>query len=100
MTTNLDEKKILQIVWLALGAITLTSWWVGSSHGEEQFTRNTAISYAVLLIAGVKVRLIVSYFMEVRHASLRLRRWMGGWLLFTIVALLAIYTLQLSIPPI
>jgi apolipoprotein N-acyltransferase len=100
MSANRQDNRHLSTIWLALSAVTLLSWWIGSSHGEQALTRNIVITYGVMLIAAVKVRLIVSHFMEARHAPLRLRRWMAGWLAFTIVALLAIYSLKLSIPPV
>ena len=95
-----DEDKTLTLIWLTLGAVTLASWWLGSSDGAGDPERNAAITYAVILIAGVKVRVIGSYFMEARHAPRRLRRWLDGWLAFTIAVLLAIYSLELSMPPV
>ena len=58
------------------------------------------ITYAVILIAAIKVRVIVREFMEVRHAPNLLRRLTDGWTVFITVALLAIYSLKLSMPPV
>ena len=90
----------LRVVWLALVAVTLVSWWLGSRHGPGDVTSNAPITYGVILIAGIKLRVIVREFMEVRHAPEVLRRLTDGWTLFVIAALLAIYSLQLSMPPV
>ena len=100
MSMHTKENRLLALIWLALSAVTLASWWIGSSHGQAEPSENAVVTYGVILLAAVKVRVIVSYFMEVRHAPLRLRRWMDGWLIFTVIALLAIYSLKLSIPPV
>lgn len=100
MNTTDGESRLLLMSWLLLSAITVVLWWVGSSHGLEASLGNELLTTGVLLIAAVKVRVIINYFMEARHASTTLRRWMDGWLVFTVATLLAIYFLGLSIPPV
>jgi cytochrome c oxidase subunit IV len=90
----------LRVVWLALVAVTLLSWWIGSSHGQGELASSALVTYGVLAIAAIKVRVIVREFMEVRHAPPLLRRLTDGWTLLVIAALLAIYSLQLSMPPV
>ena len=34
MSTNVERR--LLVVWLALVAVTLISWWIGSSHGHRR----------------------------------------------------------------
>jgi hypothetical protein len=99
MSMKGTDEKTLAITWIALSAVTLAAWWLGSNSAGAPAS-NAAITYAVILMAGIKVRVIVSYFMEARHAPARLRRWLDGWLVVTIVVLLAIYSLRLSIPPV
>lgn len=94
-----SEKRLL-LVWLGLVAVTLVSWWIGSQRDHAEFRSNPAITYGVLLIAAVKIRVIVMEFMEVRHAPGLLRRLTDGWTVFIIAALLAIYSLKLSMPPV
>jgi hypothetical protein len=94
-----NPESRLALVWLALLTVTLISWWIGSRHGHAQFASNSAITYSVILIAGVKVRVIIREFMEVRHAPVLLRRLTDGWILFVILAVLGIYSFGLSIPP-
>jgi TRAP-type C4-dicarboxylate transport system permease large subunit len=96
MGTNVASR--LRAVWLALVVVTLISRWIGSSHGHQEFRSSAPITYAVLLIAAVKMRMIVRHFMEVRHAPDALRRLTDGWIALLVVALLAIYSFKLSMP--
>ncbi len=89
----------LQVVWGTLVAITLLSWWIGSKHGHDELGRNALISFAVILIAAIKIRMIIREFMEVREAPKWLQRLTDAWILFVVFTLLGIYTLRLSVPP-
>ena len=89
---NVASEKRLLAIWLALSAITVVSWWIGSPHGHDAFKLNAAITYAVIVIATIKARVIIAEFMEVRHAPVLLRRLTDGWLLFIAVALLGTYS--------
>jgi hypothetical protein len=89
---NRSFEKRLAIVWLALSAITVISLWVGSSSGHGAFRPDAAITFGVIVIALVKVRVIVREFMEVRHAPALLCRLTDGWLMLTGVTLLGTYT--------
>lgn len=100
VSANVGQDRLLTIVWLALGAVTLASWWIGSSHGRDEITRNVLITYGVVLIGAIKVRVIVSQFMEMKHGPILWRRLMDAWLACLVVALLAIYSLRLSMPPV
>jgi hypothetical protein len=90
MSTAFDRR--LLTVWLALSAITGLSWWIGSRHGHDALSLNAAITFSVISIAVVKVRIIMREFMEVRQAPSLLRHLTDIWLLITAVALLGIYT--------
>jgi apolipoprotein N-acyltransferase len=85
-------KSRLSLVWLGLSVITVVSWWIGSRHGQQSFVPNAAISYSVILMAALKIRVIVSEFMEVRHAPPLLRRLMDAWLALLVISLLGIYS--------
>ncbi len=99
-TVNNGVEKRLLVVGLALVGVTLISWWIGSHHGRHEFIRNALITYSVVLIAAIKARVIIREFMEVRHAPLLLRRLTDAWMAFITVALLGIYSLNISIPPV
>jgi hypothetical protein len=46
---------------------------------------------AIMLIAAVKVRLVIRYFMEVRRAPLALRVVCDGWLLAVTALIMTVY---------
>lgn len=76
-------------VWAFLTVITLVSWWV--SQGGVAFNVDAFVTVTVLLVAGVKVQLVVRYFMEVKHAPVWLKRTMTAWLVVLLSLLLGIY---------
>jgi hypothetical protein len=82
---------------VGLSLITLVSWWIGAKHGHEQFELNPAVTFAVLLIAAVKIRLIMREFMEVRHAPVLLCRLTDAWIVIVVASLLGIYALHIGI---
>lgn len=84
--------KRLGLVWLALSAVTLLSWWIGSAHGRP-FSPNAAVTFSVLAIAALKVRLIIGEFMEARQAPRLLRLLTDAWLALLLASLLGIYAL-------
>ena len=85
-----SEKRLLTIL-LVLSAITLISWWIGAQHGQGELRLNGPVTFAVLMIAAVKVRLIIREFMEARQAPSLLRRIADAWLVLLVGSLLVIY---------
>lgn len=77
-------------VWAFLAAITITSWWIGRQQGDPLKT-DLSITIGVLLIALIKSRLVISYFMEVRTSALWLRRICDGWLVALFGIMFALY---------
>jgi caa(3)-type oxidase subunit IV len=55
------------IAWLILVALTVVSWITGTEHGWG------CGGVIVLLVAGIKVRLVGLYFMELKSAPHYLR---------------------------
>jgi hypothetical protein len=84
------ERRLL-VVCLALTGITLLSWWIGVNDGHHAFTLNAGITFAVILAAALKVRVIAWEFMELRQASERMRRTADTLLASIIAALLILY---------
>jgi len=82
--------RALISVWAFLVAVTLASWWLGRST-DEPFHVDRVITIAVLLVAAVKVRLVILYFMEVRYAPSWLKWTCDGWLAFLFLALIGFY---------
>ena len=86
----------LLTVWLALSGITAVSWWLGAKHNQSVLTRNKTITFAVLLIAAVKMRLIIREFMEVRRAPALLCRLTDGGIVLLFVVLFGLYALGIG----
>ena len=80
-------RKPATIVWAALMLATCATTWLlsGNSVTPEVAT------VAILLIAAVKVRLVIRYFMEVRRAPLALRFICDGWLLAVTALIMTVY---------
>jgi hypothetical protein len=91
------ERRLL-IVWLLLSAITLLSGWTGARDDQATAGPNAAITFGVMGLALVKVRIILREFMEVRHASVRLGRLTDGWLLLTAAILAGAYFAGMASP--
>jgi hypothetical protein len=89
VTTAFDKR--LALVWFALTAISIASVWLGQLRGHDASAPNAAITFSVIAMALVKVRVIIREFMEVRHAPPLLCRLTDAWLVLTGVALLGIY---------
>lgn len=85
------EKRML-VVWLALSGITILSWLIGAPHGHEDFALSAAITFSVMIIAAIKVRIIMREFMEIRGASVLLRNLTDAWLLTAFTIMLGVYT--------
>jgi caa(3)-type oxidase subunit IV len=89
---SLSDKSIRNIVlvWAALTAITVVAWRLAPGHSDT-----TALSHglvaAIVVLAMIKCRLVIRWFMEVRHAPRWLRLATDGWLVVLWVALLGIY---------
>jgi heme/copper-type cytochrome/quinol oxidase subunit 4 len=80
-------RKPVSIVWATLMLATCASTWLLS---KNSITPEVA-TVTIVLIAAVKVRLVIRYFMEVRLAPLALRLVCDGWLLAVIALIVTIY---------
>ena len=80
-------RKPVSIVWAALMLATCASTWLLSKNSVTP----EAATVAIMLIAAVKVRLVIRYFMEVRQAPLALRFICDGWLLAVTSLILTVY---------
>ncbi len=81
----------ITVVWIALCAMTVGSWWLSPAHPGGVVSPSVAITVAVIVVGFIKSRLVLRYFMEVRTAP----RWLAiatdGWLLVLWGAVLVIY---------
>lgn len=83
----------LFFTWLLLSGITLLAWWIGAHHGTGPLKPNAAVALGAITITGVKVRMILRDFMDVRNAPARLRYVTDAWLGMFVVAMLLAYFL-------
>jgi hypothetical protein len=81
----------LLLAWLVLTAITLFAWWIGAHHSRAVPQADAAVAIGAITITVVKVRVILREFMEVRHASARLRHITDAWLAVFAAAMLVAY---------
>ncbi len=78
--------------WIILSAITILSWWLAPGHGHGQAAGpSVPITLVVILLAFVKGRMVIRYFMEVRTAPRWLKLATDGWLVALWAGVLAIY---------
>ena len=80
-------RKPVSVVWAALMLATCASTWLLS---KNSVTPEVA-TVAIMLVAAVKVRLVISHFMEVRRAPLALRFVCDGWLLAVTALIVTVY---------
>ena len=80
-------RKPVTIVWAALMLATCASTWLLSNNSVTP----EVATVAIMLIAAVKVRLVIGYFMEVRWAPLALRFICDGWLLAVTALIVTVY---------
>jgi heme/copper-type cytochrome/quinol oxidase subunit 4 len=80
-------RKPVSIVWAALMLATCASTWLLS---KNSVTPEVA-TVAIMLVAAVKVRLVIGYFMEVRGAPLALRFICDGWLFAVTALIVSVY---------
>jgi heme/copper-type cytochrome/quinol oxidase subunit 4 len=80
-------RKPVTIVWAALMLATCASTWLLAKNSVTPAVATAAI----MLIAAVKVRLVIRYFMEVRRAPLALRFICDGWLLAVTALIVTVY---------
>jgi len=90
-------EKRLMFVCLALSAITLAQFAVGSVGAQDSLMPNAAITSSAIVIALIKVRVIIREFMEVRHAPALLGRLTDLWVVLTGVSLLGAYFVGMAL---
>jgi apolipoprotein N-acyltransferase len=86
-----SSQRAVTVVWFGLAAITLLSWWLAPAHSAGPVEASVPITLAVIALAAVKCRLIIRYFMEVKHAPRWLRLATDAWLLALWAAVIGIY---------
>jgi len=90
---SLNYNRRMTLVWLILSAVTLLAWWIGGHRTSGGVHPAPAIAVGAIAITVVKVRLIITEFMDLRHAPVLLRRLLDAWLVCFSGAMLAAYFL-------
>lgn len=92
----MQSPRLENLIWLFLVAITLASWALGetSSHRGDGVVRIATM--VLFTLSMIKVRLVMSVFMEVRNAPFGLRLLCDGWVVLTSGSLMAAYWFRLS----
>lgn len=81
------------VVFMLLVAGTLASWVLGYEVGTEASLRFS--STGMILIAAVKIRLVIWYFMEVKDAPAVLKWLLDAWLCLVTLGVLGNYWFSL-----
>lgn len=82
-------KQPVSLVFVVLVMGTLVSWILGYEVESEASLRFS--STGMILIAAVKVRLVIWYFMEVKDAPAALKWLLDAWLILVTAGILANY---------
>ena len=88
---RMSEAARVTWTWLALSALTLLSWFLGTERTTGPWTASTAVTVGVLAIALVKARGIIRVFMEVRTAPRWLKLATDGWIAALWATVLVLY---------
>lgn len=89
MKMNLSQVRLDVSIWLSLIFFTLLSVLLGHNFG---LLSSTVINGSILVIAFIKTRFIIMYFMEVKRAHLLLRIIFDAWVV--VVCTVLIYLLE------
>lgn len=85
--------KPVSAVWLLLMLATGLSWWLGLDQGAaaDQQGDYRYISSSLIIIAFIKVRIVIRYFMEVREAPLALKLVCDAWVVLVCGTIIYLY---------
>lgn len=85
--------KPVSAAWLLLMLATCLSWWLGQDHAlnSGQSGDDRIVSSGLIVIAFIKVRIVIRYFMEVRQAPLALKWVCDGWVALVCGAIIYLY---------
>lgn len=87
--------KPVSAAWLLLMLATCLSWWLGQDHSlsADISSDYRLVSSGLIVIAFIKVRIVIRYFMEVREAPLALKLVCDGWVVLVCGAIIYLYCL-------
>jgi hypothetical protein len=85
------SSRKIAAVWFLLIAATLLSWRVGTGSAPDAGGGRTLSTLAIFLVAGVKVRLVGLWFMELREAVTPLRLAFEVYVLAVFAMMIGLY---------
>jgi hypothetical protein len=90
--TSAAEARVTY-VWVVLSGLTVLGWVIARirGDGDGDAAASGLVTVVVLAIAGVKGRLILQEYMEVRTAPRWLRHLTDAWLAILLALLVGIY---------
>ena len=78
-------------VWILLVLCTGLSWWLGGITESADALNIRYVSTAMIIVAFIKVRFVIQYFMEVRTAAVALKLLCDAWVLIVFFAIIGLY---------
>jgi hypothetical protein len=85
------SSRKITAVWFLLVSGTLLSWRVGTGHAPGAGGGHIWPTLAILIVAGIKVRLVGLWFMELREAVTPLRLAFEVYVLALCVTMVGLY---------
>lgn len=82
--------KRVRLVWILPILATAASWVIGVRSNTGGPSNEVSADLWILLISGLKVWLVMDWFMELREATARVRWALRVWLIALLVCLLAL----------
>ena len=90
--------KPVSAAWLLLMLATCLSWWLGQDDAlnSDQSSDYRLVSSGLIIIAFIKVRIVIRYFMEVRQAPMALKLVCDAWVVLVCGAIIYLYWFGLA----
>ncbi len=85
------DRRAVLLAWAALSAATILAWLLTPGESTSSTTLGDELVIAIVALGLIKCRLIIRYFMEVRHAPRWLRHSTDAWLAVIWLTLLGVY---------
>lgn len=89
---ELRENRAITYVFVLLTGLTLASWWLAEGgQFNSAGSSSPYLALGIFALAFFKVRLVIMYFMELKHAPLILRALFEAWVGILFLAMCFVY---------
>ncbi|MEU5877851.1 cytochrome C oxidase subunit IV family protein [Spirillospora sp. NPDC047279] len=85
------SRRAVVIAWAALSAATVLGWLLSPGESQAATALGDELVAGIAVLGAIKCRLIIRYFMEVRHAPRWLQHTTDAWLAVLWLTLLGIH---------